>query len=424
MKLRVIFFSDLDVWSIDANKGAPSFYKTIELYVKLGHEVFLVKPTTSKRKDYPIDGLIYRSFNNELMEKLVSIPKISFFARFANMSKLTRSFIKHGEPLIKDSNVPCLLYAYEVHAVDAAAFLSKKYNIPFITRFQGSILVNIKDTFINRLKYYVHFKGLSKKSNLVIMTDDGSEGDRILKELGNATEEIHFWRNGVGEKATELSTNETHKMRIKTRQQLSFSETDTVLMTLSRLVDWKRVDRSVNALALLTAKYPSCKLMIVGDGNARKNLESLVKLKGLERKVNFVGAVEQREIYKYFAAADIFLSLYDLTNVGNPLWESMRHNMPIITINNGDTKSVVIDGYNGILLNSGDPQIVANAIERLINNSELKEQLSKSAGKFAKENLWSWEERMNEEYKYVYCMVKNFYIKHQLKNGYYENKTR
>ena len=109
-----------------------------------------------------------------------------------------------------------------------------------------------------------------------------------------------------------------------------------ILLTVSRLVDWKKVDRSIRALSKIKDKEKYF-LLIVGEGDERKNLESLIKELNLEDSVRLVGAVRNEDVYKYMTIADIFLSFYDLSNVGNPLLEALSLGKPIITYNVGDT---------------------------------------------------------------------------------------
>ena len=411
MKLRIIFLSALDIWSINDKVGAPSFYNTITLYTSHGHDVYLIKPFNSHRKNYYIDNLHYVNINTECIESLRKIPKISFFADFIFRAKLTHNFIKQAAVLIESSSIPCLLYAYEVHAVAAAAYLSKKYKVPFISRFQGTILDSkVHNKLFWYLRYNVHYCALRKKANMVIMTDDGTNGLDILKQLGNKTEKIYFWRNGVDDSILSTATDsQASDIRYKMRAYFNFLDNDIILMTLSRLVSWKRVDRAIDALSLLLQQYPNCKLIVIGDGDAKHDLQSRVMRGKIEDNVIFVGQVEQKLLWRYFACADIFLSLYDISNLGNPLMEAMRHGMPIITIDNGNTKSVINNGENGILVNSGEPEIIAEAIKEVINDSELKRRLSLGAVRFAKEKFWTWEERMRTEYRHVMSLVDNFY---------------
>ena len=107
---------------------------------------------------------------------------------------------------------------------------------------------------------------------------------------------------------------------------------DFVLVTATRLARWKRVDRAVDAVALLRKQGIAAKLLVVGDGEERTNLEDQARQLGLQGQVTFVGPVPQAEVQRYLWAADVFMSVNELSNVGNPLLEAMLAGRCILTI--------------------------------------------------------------------------------------------
>ncbi|MFZ5974872.1 MAG: glycosyltransferase family 4 protein [Bacillota bacterium] len=281
--------------------------------------------------------------------------------------------------------------------------LSSKYHLPLITRFQGTILKDFKDTRLQRIRKFNHYKALELKSDMIIMTDDGTEGDKVLQRLGNKTEKIFFWKNGQ-----DIPLNESFfDTRNAVRDQLEISRTAPVLLTVSRLQNWKRVDRAINAMPDVLKRFPDCKLVIVGGGEEYENLKSLAEKTGVQDSVIFTGPVEQKDVWKYYSCADIFLSLYDLSNLGNPLMEAMRYGKAIITLNIGETYKVIENEVNGILLKQ-EPFDVSSAIVRLLTDKKLKNMLGENAKEYAKRNFWSWEERMKAEVDAVNALREDF----------------
>ncbi|MEM4675392.1 MAG: glycosyltransferase family 4 protein [Nitrososphaerota archaeon] len=138
-------------------------------------------------------------------------------------------------------------------------------------------------------------------------------------------------------------------------------------------------------------------LVIIGEGPERSRLEQLAIKLGVENHVRFEGAVLHKEIPKYLAAADIFLSFYDWSNVGNPLLEAMMAGKCIVTLNNGDTGQFVKNMENGILLEYEDLPRLPEVIKRLLADEDLRKKLGANARRFAEENFWSWDERINAE---------------------------
>lgn len=238
------------------------------------------------------------------------------------------------------------------------------------------------------------------------MTDDGTHGDRVLKNLGNQSNTVKFWRNGVD--IARNHVEDVSKSR-EIRRKCNLREEDRVLLTVSRLASWKRLDRAINAMPSLIKIDSRIHLVIVGDGAEKDKLMDLANQLGVKEHVFFVGAVEQSEVVDYMAIADIFLSLYDLSNVGNPLLEAMSCGKPIVTLDVGDTSSLIIDGKTGVLLNAEHLDTLPERIIQLIEDKKYAEELGANAREFADNEFWSWKDRMDAEISIVNTLYKEYF---------------
>jgi len=247
---------------------------------------------------------------------------------------------------------------------------------------------------------YVLAYRISSTGDLVIMTNDGSQGDQLLAQMGVKDEKIRFWING-------LDTDEFQHLPTvrEARGSLEISHR-YVLLAVSRLMRLKRVDRSIRALPDVVEEYPDTILVIVGDGPERDRLKQLAVELGVQEHVRFEGAVPHDEVPKYLAAADIFLSFYDWSNVGNPLLEAMMAGKCIVTLNNGDTSRFVKNEQNGVLLEYEDLPKLSEVIKELLVDEQRRNYLAANARKFAEERFWSWDERMDAEIQAVEALLK------------------
>jgi glycosyltransferase involved in cell wall biosynthesis len=235
------------------------------------------------------------------------------------------------------------------------------------------------------------------------MTDDGTRGDEVLARLNPASEgRVRFWRNGL---ELERLTPADEDGRAGARRSLSLPQGAIIMLTASRLALWKRVDRAIRALPHVLARVPDALLLIVGDGEERANLEALARDLGVASAVRFEGAVPQRDVVGYMHAADVFLALADLSNVGNPLLEAMACGMAILSLDTGDTADLVRDGETGRLLSTGGETVVAEAMVELAGSSELRSRLGSGARRYAEANFWSWEARLAAEIEEVERLV-------------------
>lgn len=404
MKKNVIFSTVIPLWSMNNGSGGRALYSTIEAYVKNGYNVYLVTDQENNYQDSNIDlkeeNIFYidMKWKEKLLKhKIMNVWGMRKIVNWLYCFRYNSKSYKAMKKILKQCN-EALIYAYEVNAVRSCKKISKKYKMPLITRFQGTIMSKFENNFYTKITRYPHIQALSTKADLIIMTDDGTQGDRILKEYGNNSKTL-FLKNGVNILSRELP--EINKEEFK--KSINVPLDKVILLTVSRLVDWKKVDRSIRALSKIKDKEKYF-LLIVGEGDERKNLENLIKELNLEDSVRLVGAVRNEDVYKYMTIADIFLSFYDLSNVGNPLLEALSLGKPIITYNVGDTNKV-INGKNGVLLDDVSPENIARAIENINNKQQLK-FYSDGAKEYTKNNLYSWNKRMEMEIEEVEKLTK------------------
>lgn len=398
---NIIFLSYLSIWSIDEGKGAQSFNKTINKYINDGWNVYLINPKEKNSDGKRIDNFKNISFK-PIFYKTTKIKKIGYFGKLLHSLQGSFHLYKECKKLLNKLNGQAIIYAYEVDSVRAAKRISVEFRLPLVTRFQGTILTNRDNNIINRIRFHPHFHALQTKADITIMTDDGTKGNQVLMNVNNKSSIIKFWRNGVDiQKSYEIDEVEQKRKVKSLKEKYGISNSDKVLVTISRLASWKRVDRAISAFADAKKNIPSLKLIIVGDGEERESLKNIANKLNVEKDVIFVGAVAQKEIQLYLEIADVFLSLYDLSNVGNPLLEAMSCGKAIITLNVGDTKSVISNNYNGILIEPNDLKSIPDHIYKLIFDEKFSQFLSGNAAQYAKENFWSWEDRMNAELEVI-----------------------
>lgn len=373
---------------------APSFWGMIDGYYRDNWDIYIVNCFKDKINYEKREKYVYIEYPIPF-PKAVKIRKIGWFFKVLRERRMKYSFFPYVEKILlenQNSETKWLIYALEVWCVSAGKRISHKFHLPLITRFYGTAMCGKTINIINKLRYFPHFNALSTTADMVIMTDDGTKGKEILEKVGNKSPQIFFWKNGVdkvvnSEVAPPIfdTINKDHK----------------ILMTLSRLAGWKRVDRAVSAMPQILEKYPKCTLVIVGYGDEEAELRRLVRRLHVEKNVIFAGEIPHDMTFCYIGHADIFLSLYDVSNVGNPLLEAMRVGKPIITLDVGDTSTVISNDKNGILLSVDEINLVPQKVVELLENPAYAEQLGNAAKQYAESYFLTWEERMDMEVREV-----------------------
>jgi len=182
--------------------------------------------------------------------------------------------------------------------------------------------------------------------------------------------------------------------------------TNTILF-VGRLVKRKGVDYLLRAIKHLEARIP-VDLMIVGDGPERKNLELLVHDLNL-RNVTFYGFIPQSHLKPYYQRAAVFVlpaitdPTGDTEGLGVVQLEAMSCGVPVIASRVGGIPDTITDGKTGLLVEQKNSQQLAEAIEALLNDSELRSRLVNNATRVVKTEF-SWEriaQRILREYEAI-----------------------
>lgn len=171
----------------------------------------------------------------------------------------------------------------------------------------------------------------------------------------------------------------------------STSLTPFTLLTVSRLVERKGHTHVLNALAHLrgTGGLQDFVYHIVGEGPMESSLKSMVETLGLEDHVQFHGQVSDEERESLYEQAHVFVmpvsqDTQDKEGFGLVYIEAAATGVPSIATRVEGVDEAVIDGQTGILLESQDEQLLANAILTLARDSYLREQLGAAAREHAK----------------------------------------
>jgi glycosyltransferase involved in cell wall biosynthesis len=150
------------------------------------------------------------------------------------------------------------------------------------------------------------------------------------------------------------------------KRSLGFAEDDPVLVVLARLEPQKGHRVLLEAMPLILQEHPNARLVCVGDGALRAELEELVATKGLTRHVRFVG--RRRDVREWLALAD--LTVLPSFHEGLPLAviESLAAGRPVVATAVDGTPEVVLDGKTGLTVPAGDPGRLAEAVNRTLGD--------------------------------------------------------
>jgi glycosyltransferase involved in cell wall biosynthesis len=138
------------------------------------------------------------------------------------------------------------------------------------------------------------------------------------------------------------------------------------------------------AASRIRERFKNVEFILVGDGPLRKDLERGVDDLGLGSQARFLG--DRQDIPALLASLDISVLPSLSESLSNVIIESMAAGLPVVANRVGGNSELLTED-RGILVDPGDHQALAQAIERLLRNADLRAQLGRNARKFAKANF-------------------------------------
>ncbi len=170
------------------------------------------------------------------------------------------------------------------------------------------------------------------------------------------------------------------KMREAVDHPWFLSKDVPVVVAAGRLAPWKGFADLIDAMALVCAHRP-LRLMILGDGPSRTELQQRIAEHGLEHAVQLLGYVENP--LKYFYRADIFALSSHVEGLPNVLVEAMMCGCtPVATDCPTGPLEVLEDGRYGYLVTPRDPHSIADGILKALDSRIPPEQLAEAVRPF------------------------------------------
>jgi glycosyltransferase involved in cell wall biosynthesis len=142
---------------------------------------------------------------------------------------------------------------------------------------------------------------------------------------------------------------------------------------------WDRLDLLIDAVRELSARHPRLRLLLVGDGPVRGELQTRLERDGLERQVVLTGAVPKADVPAHIGAMDICV-LPDSNRFGSPmvLFEFMAMARAVVAPDVPPVRDVVQDGETGLIVSPGAGSL-QQALDRLLADPVLRSTLGQRA---------------------------------------------
>jgi len=286
---------------------------------------------------------------------------------------------------------------------------AKKKKIPVIatlhSRFNEYFYMATKSELITNIMMQTVISVLNKCNECYAVNKQ--VGKIYHKEFGlKKVPKIHY--NG-----TDFTYYDNDEEILKLRQHYNIKEDEKILLFVGRIHRLKNLFFTTDVLKSLKDKSFNFKMIFVGDGPDKKELEEKIEELGLSENVIFTGKVADRELLiKHYRLADLFVfpSIYDCSSLVQI--EAASQKTPTIFVRDSVTSGTVTEGIDAFC-EEEDVEKFSNKIIEIFKNSEEYEKIKDGAFN----NLYvTWETATQRVYEDYLKVIENF------NNGKYSRK--
>ena len=192
--------------------------------------------------------------------------------------------------------------------------------------------------------------------------------------IPNAVDVAKFSAPVAEERIVELKTRFGKKMG------------DVFLFTASRLVLSRGVEDTIRALQYLPENV---KLLIAGSGEDQDKLERIAHETNVAERVIFAGHIGHDTLPELYKISDIFVRPSIIEGFGNAFVEAFAAGIPVVATPVGGIPDFLTDGETGLFCEVRNPESIARAVEKYMENAMLVKQVVDNAKKLVAEK-YDW----------------------------------
>jgi glycosyltransferase involved in cell wall biosynthesis len=199
---------------------------------------------------------------------------------------------------------------------------------------------------------------------------------------------------GLGVNPEKVAPPDFDRQAFRTAQHIEPDE--TLVLAVGRLVKRKGFPVLIDAIAQLVKQGKKIKFFLAGKGPEEAAIHSQIAALGMDQSITLLGFVPDSELRLYLKASDMLVmpsiadESGDTEGLGIPLLEAMANETPVIGSAIGGILDIVDDEKTGLLCPPQDTEALATAINRLIEDSSLRNRIVR-AGSELVHSQFSWQ---------------------------------
>lgn len=365
--MKILFFTQLFYPSLYGG-GEKIFYQWANELQKKNHIVHVITQNLIGEKSFEIhNGIHIHRVGKAIDSHSKSISIFGHFSYFA-------ASVVIGLKILRKIKFD-IIHSNSYIPVIAAQFCAKILHVPHVATVHDVYLTS-KENFWHNWSSQEGVSSMSKtlgpwlekrvlNSSVSIFHTVSEQSKKDMKKFG-CRKEITVIPNGIN--------CSNHGNGSKNSNQVIF---------VGRLIFYKNVDVLIDAFKKVIKKIPNAKLIIVGEGPEKNNLEQKTKSLRLEDSIEFRGNISNEEKNNLISQSSVLVNPSTVEGFGLVILESFCHKTPVIVSDIKPLSDLVTDGVDGFLAKAIDSDDWSEKIIKLISNLDLV----KSAGEAGFEKL-------------------------------------
>jgi glycosyltransferase involved in cell wall biosynthesis len=181
------------------------------------------------------------------------------------------------------------------------------------------------------------------------------------------------------------------------RKKLGLDENHFVIGKIGRIFRLKGHADLVTAFAKIAPQIPQARLLFVGDGLLRGEIENQIRALGLAGKVIFAGLLPPGEVARYVGIMDCLAHLSYREALSRALPQALAAGKPVVAYNFDGADEVCLENETGFVVRTGDTDAAAQRLRQLARDPALRKKLGHAGAAFVRENF-SVEKMVDDQY--------------------------
>jgi len=345
-----------------------------EALKRRGHEIIMVCPGIAEKDGFGSDGGFVSGLKRYVPGALYELMEFGY--SFYAFLKLRKAVKKHRPD--------CLYERYNLYLL-SGVWLKKAFGLPMLLEVNAPLFDERKKydgIALPRLARWTERTTWRNASTVLPVTGVLA---RQVEQAGVDRDRILVIHNGINEQRFN-DTGSADAMRKKLGL-----ENRLVLGFTGFVREWHRLDRVVE---LLKPGQDGIRrhLLLVGDGPARKQIEERARELGVEDAVTITGVIEREDVSGYVACFDIALQP-DVVEYASPLklFEYLALGRAIVAPDTENLREILAHEYSALLFDPGRKDAFLEAVERLLDDEELRKRIGRGAKQTIDEKEFTWD---------------------------------